>query len=115
MAKFKRKYIKEIIEYCSKGSSVESFAAEVLATRGTIDKWAKENPKFMEAMEIAQLKSLQFWENELLNPDTEISKSFITYVLTKRYNDVYNEKKEQKQIDEPINITFKVKDDRKND
>ena len=58
-------------------------------------------------MEVARLKSLKFWEDELLK-EKGMKYTVIQYVLSKRFSEIYNEDLLGDDVAEPIKMEFEI-------
>ncbi len=64
---YRDEYCDQVIEHCSNGSSLTSFAAKVGVCRNTIDIWRNAHPEFLGACARAKAASGAWWENVLRN------------------------------------------------
>jgi len=64
---YKPEYCDGIVDHCSNGASLESFAAEIDVCRSTLIVWAKAHPEFLQAATRAKAKSKAWWEITLRN------------------------------------------------
>lgn len=55
-------YCERVVEHCSDGSSLTSFAAEIDVCRATITNWGRAHPEFLSACARAKAKSAAWWE-----------------------------------------------------
>ena len=60
---YKPEYCDSIIIWGKLGKSKEWIAAELSVTPKTLDNWAVANEEFLQALEVANLKSQQWWED----------------------------------------------------
>jgi hypothetical protein len=75
--KYKPEYCGRLIEYCAKGHTWNTFAAELNITRTLFYDWLDIHTEFAEAKEIADVKCEQYWEKKALKGG---SKDFNTQV-----------------------------------
>lgn len=59
---YQPEYCEMLIQHCTEGKSIKSFAGAVGVTIKTIYTWFKNFPEFAEAKERAEAASLNFWE-----------------------------------------------------
>lgn len=59
-------YIELVIDYLSKGKTLESFAGVIRVSRTTLYNWRKLYPEFDEAVDIGQSAALAKWEDLLI-------------------------------------------------
>lgn len=57
-------YCDRVVEHCSDGSSLTSFAAEIDVARSTINEWMDKHPEFSEAVKRAKAKCAAWWEKQ---------------------------------------------------
>jgi hypothetical protein len=67
MASYDIKYCKGVQDHCDSGRSWVSYAGKIRVTLPTMLKWAEDNPEFAEALEIAKLLTLCYWEGEAID------------------------------------------------
>lgn len=61
-SKWKDEFCEQLIQHMERGYSLESFGAVAGVGKSTIYDWIKEKPKFSDAFQEGQAKSLRFWE-----------------------------------------------------
>ena len=54
-----------LIKYCEKGNSCEAFCGEYRISPSQLQKWARENTEFEEAMNMARATEIWYWERQL--------------------------------------------------
>lgn len=64
--KYKASYCAAVIECAAEGHSVAAFAGRIGVARSAVYEWAKKNPEFADAMEVAKAKATEFWEKILI-------------------------------------------------
>lgn len=62
--KFRPEYCEAVIEHCSSGASLTSFAGSIGASRRVLANWCERWPEFGEAVEIAKAKACGWWETQ---------------------------------------------------
>lgn len=63
---YKPAYCNEIIQYLAEGHTLKAFAGHIGVGLRTVYDWIKRYEDFAEAHEIAEAKSLCFWEDRLI-------------------------------------------------
>lgn len=63
-SKYDPAYCQAIIDHCTDGSSLTSFAASVDVCRDTVSEWTKAHPEFSVAAKIAKAKACAWWEKQ---------------------------------------------------
>ena len=61
-SKYRPEYCAKVIEHCTTGASLTSFAAEINVCRATINVWMADHDDFLEAVNIAKAKCAAWWE-----------------------------------------------------
>ena len=61
--KYKKRYCEDVIEHMKNGASFNSFAAKIEVDDSQIRRWKQKYPDFYTACQIAEKKSLEWWEN----------------------------------------------------
>lgn len=62
--KYDTAYCDSIVEHCSDGASITSFAAEIGVCRDTITEWVKVHPEFSLAVKRAKASACAWWEKQ---------------------------------------------------
>ena len=56
-------YCEKVVEWGKLGKSITWMAAELLISKDTIYRWAKEHPEFSDALNVARALAQQWWED----------------------------------------------------
>lgn len=61
--KYRPEYGGQLIECMKRGAWLNSFAAQIGVSRGTLDLWVARHPEFAEAVAIGKAAAAAWWEN----------------------------------------------------
>ncbi len=59
---YRPEYCQAVIDHCSQGATLTSFAASIDQGRATIYRWQDEHPQFRDACALARAKCQDWWE-----------------------------------------------------
>lgn len=65
--KYKKKYCQDVIDFMSKGYSLEAFAGSIGTHKDTIYEWQKKHTEFSDAVKIAKDQCRIQWEKQGMN------------------------------------------------
>ncbi len=65
-SEYSPRYCARVIAVMATGVGILSFAREIGVTKKVINKWAKEHPEFMEALDQATAARAAYWEDQLI-------------------------------------------------
>jgi len=109
-SKYKSGYCEALIDYCSRGFTWSTFAAEIQVSKSTVYDWLKKHKEFAEAKEIAEVKCEQFWEKKGLKPKSrDFHFGVYKLVMTNRFG--YKEKPKPEEHEKAVIILPAVEDD----
>ena len=98
---YKPEYCERLIEHMSEGLSFESFCGVVECAKDTLYNWARANPEFARAKEIAFEKCRLFWERVGISGATGANKDFNAtswiFNMKNRFYDEWRDKQEVEQ------------------
>lgn len=75
IAKYDEKYCQELLEHCSEGKSIESFAAKINNIPEALAFWSNQYPDFEACLRVAYWKAFAYWE-DLAVEDTKHIREF---------------------------------------
>lgn len=104
--KFHHKFCTQVVQHMRSGKSLRSFAGTIGVSPTTIDRWAKENEEFAEAIEIAKSINLCTWEDIAIEQATGESKgqsSTLTFMLKNLHAETY---KDKVNVEQEGNLSF---------
>ena len=61
---YRDEYVREVVEFCSKGYSITGFAGEIGVSRRSLTNWADAHPEFKDALELANAGRARWWEDQ---------------------------------------------------
>lgn len=60
---YKPEYCQQVIDHCTTGKSIKSFASSIDVHIDTIYAWESAHPEFSEALRKARMNAETYWEN----------------------------------------------------
>lgn len=113
------KYLEESINFLSLGKSLTQLAKHLNIAKSTLYKWAEENQKFSDALQIGKDFSQAHWENRLeeMMFDKEVNSPLVKLYFANRFKwtdkqEVDNKSSDGSMATKPTNITLTApKDD----
>jgi hypothetical protein len=101
-AKYKSEFIEDLFDHCNAGYSFETFSSKLsrqertLVTPDHIAEWRRTYPEFDQAVRVAFIDELYFWQTKLLEPKTD--KNFVNVIQKNIENirkQMYNEERKE--------------------
>lgn len=105
---FDTKYCNMVVNHMVLGKSYASFGAIINVSLKRLNAWREDYPEFDEAVQIAELKALDNWEEIAMgqaNGDIKGSPATLSFVMKNRFGDLYKEKQE---IEHNGGIVFQI-------
>lgn len=73
ISKYREEYCMQLLDHCSEGRSIESFAAKINNIPEAMAYWANSHPEFEVCLRVAYWKSFYWWENKLIEDQEHIN------------------------------------------
>lgn len=109
--KFNDKFIDEAIKFIGSGKSVTQFAKHIKVSKSTVYLWAKEHPKFSDALMLAQDWSQAVWEDKLeeMMYSKEVNAPLVKLYFANRFRWTDKAVEDPEEKDAPsLSISFSV-------
>jgi len=106
--RYRYDYCQMLVNHRMAGKSFASFGVLAGVGVATLKKWVEENQDFKEAMELAEVASLSYWEDmahDQSNGDIKGSSTTLLAMLKNNFGDFYKDKTE---IEHTGGVVFKI-------
>ena len=112
--KYDDKYCEEIIDFMSKGYSIEAFAGHIGIAKDTLYNWVKKYPQFSDAKKIAESKARLVWDKFLMNQFTGAANlpfNSTAWVFTMKNRFGWRDRQEVELPDISVDLNYKLVED----
>lgn len=102
---YRPEYCDLVIERAKEGKSLESFAAHINTSRTSLFRWRQEYPEFEEAVQIAKLHQLDWWENralEIASGEIKGNHVLVIFALKNVGSDTWKDRQEVNVTNNPV-------------